>query len=98
MLARSRRGAAGSFSRPVVGVDVPGVEPRSRATGVAWMLGIGRMGAVAGAMTGGVLMSMGLQFGAVFTLLAIPAIIAAFALGALSRRDRASEATQRLMT
>ena len=38
---------------------------RSRATGVAWMLGIGRMGAVAGAMTGGLMMSMGLQFGAV---------------------------------
>jgi MFS transporter, AAHS family, 4-hydroxybenzoate transporter len=64
---------------------------RSRATGVAWMLGIGRMGAVAGAMTGGLLMSMGLQFGAVFTLLAIPAFIAAFALGALSRRDASPE-------
>ena len=60
---------------------------KSRATGVAWMLGIGRMGAVAGAMTGGLLMSVGLQFGAVFTLLAAPAFIAAFALGALSRRD-----------
>jgi MFS transporter, AAHS family, 4-hydroxybenzoate transporter len=60
---------------------------QSRATGVAWMLGIGRMGAVAGAMTGGVMMSMGLPFGAVFTLLAVPALVAAFALGALSRRD-----------
>jgi MFS transporter, AAHS family, 4-hydroxybenzoate transporter len=60
---------------------------QSRATGVAWMLGIGRMGAVAGAMTGGVMMSMGLQFGAVFTLLAVPALVAALALGALSRRD-----------
>lgn len=58
---------------------------RSRATGVAWMLGIGRMGAVAGAMTGGLMMSMGLQFGAVFTFLAVPALVAAFALGALSR-------------
>ncbi|SAL14704.1 4-hydroxybenzoate transporter [Caballeronia terrestris] len=58
---------------------------RSRATGVAWMLGIGRMGAVAGAMTGGLMMSMGLQFSAVFTFLAVPALVAAFALGALSR-------------
>ncbi|SAK45018.1 4-hydroxybenzoate transporter [Caballeronia hypogeia] len=64
---------------------------RSRATGVAWMLGIGRMGAVAGAMTGGLLMSMGLQFGAVFTLLALPAFVAAFALGALSKRDASRE-------
>lgn len=63
---------------------------RSRATGVAWMLGIGRMGAVAGAMTGGLMMSMGLQFGAVFTLLAAPAFVAAFALGALSTRDDVS--------
>jgi AAHS family 4-hydroxybenzoate transporter-like MFS transporter len=64
---------------------------RSRATGVAWMLGIGRMGAVAGAMTGGLMMSMGLQFGAVFTFLAVPALVAAFALGALSRRDASGQ-------
>jgi len=67
---------------------------RSRATGVAWMLGIGRMGAVAGAMTGGLLMSMGLQFGAVFTLLAVPAAVAALALGALSRRDASRQASE----
>jgi AAHS family 4-hydroxybenzoate transporter-like MFS transporter len=48
------------------------------------------MGAVAGAMTGGLMMSMGLQFGAVFTLLAAPAFVAAFALGALSTRDDVS--------
>jgi AAHS family 4-hydroxybenzoate transporter-like MFS transporter len=45
-------------------------------------------------MTGGLLMSMGLQFSAVFTLLAIPAFIAAFALGALSRRDASRQANQ----
>jgi AAHS family 4-hydroxybenzoate transporter-like MFS transporter len=55
------------------------------------MLGIGRMGAVAGAMTGGLMMSMGLQFGAVFTFLAVPALVAAFALGALSRRDASGQ-------
>jgi MFS transporter, AAHS family, 4-hydroxybenzoate transporter len=60
---------------------------QSRATGVAWMLGVGRMGAVAGALTGGVMMSMGLSFGAVFMLLAVPAVVAALALFALSRRD-----------
>jgi MFS transporter, AAHS family, 4-hydroxybenzoate transporter len=60
---------------------------QSRATGVAWMLGVGRMGAVAGALTGGAMMSMGLQFGAVFMLLAVPAMIAACALLALSRGD-----------
>lgn len=60
---------------------------QSRATGVAWMLGVGRMGAVAGALTGGVMMSMGLSFGAVFMLLSVPAVVAAIALFALSCRD-----------
>ncbi|WP_459906490.1 hypothetical protein [Caballeronia sp. HLA56] len=45
------------------------------------------MGAVAGAMAGGVMMSMGLAFGAVFMLLAVPAVVAALALFALGRRD-----------
>lgn len=62
---------------------------QSRATGVAWMLGVGRMGAVAGAMTGGVMMSMGLKFGAVFMLLAVPAFVAALALFSLSGIDAA---------
>jgi AAHS family 4-hydroxybenzoate transporter-like MFS transporter len=60
---------------------------RSRATGVAWMLGIGRMGAVTGALAGAMLMSMNLPFGAVFSLLAAPAAIAAVALGAMGMRD-----------
>jgi AAHS family 4-hydroxybenzoate transporter-like MFS transporter len=50
---------------------------RARATGVAWMLGIGRVGGVAGALVGAALMGLGWQFGAVFSLLAVPAVIAA---------------------
>jgi len=50
---------------------------RARATGVAWMLGIGRIGGVAGALVGAALMGLGWQFGAVFSLLAVPAVIAA---------------------
>ncbi|WP_168788645.1 MFS transporter [Paraburkholderia aromaticivorans] len=64
---------------------------QGRATGVAWMLGIGRMGAVAGALSGGVMMSLGLPFGAVFTLLAVPAFVAAFALFAFGRRNDATK-------
>jgi AAHS family 4-hydroxybenzoate transporter-like MFS transporter len=60
---------------------------QSRATGVAWMLGVGRMGAVAGALTGGVMMSIGLPFSAVFMLLSVPAFVAAVALFALGRSD-----------
>jgi len=57
----------------------------SRATGVSWMLGIGRMGAVVGALAGAVLMSMNLPFGAVFSLLAVPAVAAATALTLMGR-------------
>ena len=34
----------------------------SRATGVSWMLGIGRFGAILGAFVGGVLLSLGWSF------------------------------------
>ncbi|HCU0896479.1 TPA: MFS transporter, partial [Serratia marcescens] len=53
---------------------------QSRATGVAWMLGLGRFGGILGAMSGGVLMQMQLSFSTIFTLLAIPSLIAALAL------------------
>ncbi|SIT39191.1 4-hydroxybenzoate transporter PcaK [Paraburkholderia ribeironis] len=59
---------------------------RSRATGVAWMLGIGRVGGVAGALVGAALMGLGWQFGAVFSLLAVPAIIAAGGVYLMMRR------------
>ncbi|WP_321822354.1 MULTISPECIES: MFS transporter [unclassified Burkholderia] len=53
---------------------------RCRATGVAWMLGIGRIGGVAGAFAGAMLMGLGWHFGDVFSLLAVPALAAAGAL------------------
>ena len=72
----------------------------ARATGVAWMLGIGRMGAVVGALTGAVLMNLHWPFGAVFSALAIPAVAAAMALsvrrvfdvGTVRRRDERTSA------
>ncbi|KAA1012002.1 aromatic acid/H+ symport family MFS transporter [Paraburkholderia panacisoli] len=67
---------------------------RARATGVAWMLGIGRIGGVAGALVGAALMGLGWQFGAVFSLLAVPAVIAASGVFLMMRRvplDQSSE-------
>jgi AAHS family 4-hydroxybenzoate transporter-like MFS transporter len=52
-----------------------------RATGVSWMLGIGRFGGILGASMGGVLMTRGLNFRTIFLGLAIPAILAACAIG-----------------
>jgi AAHS family 4-hydroxybenzoate transporter-like MFS transporter len=65
---------------------------QGRATGVAWMLGVGRIGGVAGALVGAALMGMGWQFGSVFSLLAVPAMIAAFGVFAVAGRVRASGA------
>ncbi|CAG9244336.1 conserved hypothetical protein [Burkholderia diffusa] len=56
-----------------------------RATGVAWMLGIGRIGGVAGAFAGALLMGLGWRFGDVFSLLAVLALVAAGALHAIGR-------------
>ncbi|RQS63542.1 MFS transporter [Burkholderia sp. Bp8963] len=57
-----------------------------RATGVAWMLGVGRIGGVAGALVGAALMGFGWQFGSVFSLLALPALVSSFALFAMIGR------------
>ncbi|OLL30815.1 4-hydroxybenzoate transporter [Burkholderia sp. SRS-W-2-2016] len=59
---------------------------RARATGVAWMLGIGRVGGVAGALVGAALMGLGWKFGSVFSLLAVPAVIAAAGVLLMMRR------------
>lgn len=63
---------------------------QGRATGVAWMLGIGRIGGVAGALVGAALMGLGWQFGSVFSLLGVPAVIAAFGVYAMARRPHAA--------
>jgi AAHS family 4-hydroxybenzoate transporter-like MFS transporter len=48
-----------------------------RASGVAWMLGIGRFGGILGAFAGGTLLQIGLDFATILGLLAIPSAIAA---------------------
>jgi AAHS family 4-hydroxybenzoate transporter-like MFS transporter len=67
---------------------------RARATGVAWMLGIGRIGGVAGALVGAALMGLGWQFGAVFSLLAVPSVIAASGVYLMTRRVQVDESAE----
>lgn len=50
---------------------------QARATGISWMNGIGRTGAIVGSLIGGLLLSLGWHFGAVFAALAMPALFAA---------------------
>ncbi|KVE31237.1 aromatic acid/H+ symport family MFS transporter [Burkholderia sp. TSV86] len=51
-----------------------------RATGVAWMLGVGRFGGILGAFSGGLLLQAQLGFSTIFSMLAVPALIATGAL------------------
>jgi AAHS family 4-hydroxybenzoate transporter-like MFS transporter len=53
---------------------------RGRATGIAWMMGLGRFGGIAGSFLVGELSARKLGFDAIFLALALAAIIAAFAL------------------
>jgi AAHS family 4-hydroxybenzoate transporter-like MFS transporter len=53
---------------------------KSRASGVSWMLGIGRLGGVTGALGGGVLLQAGYKMAAIVLGLSVAALIAALAL------------------
>jgi AAHS family 4-hydroxybenzoate transporter-like MFS transporter len=52
----------------------------ARATGVSWMLGMGRFGSITGSMVGGLLLGLGWSFGHILVMLAIPAALAAMAI------------------
>jgi MFS transporter, AAHS family, 4-hydroxybenzoate transporter len=53
---------------------------QGRATGVAWMLGLGRFGGIAGSFLVAELARRQLGFSAIFTIVAVPGLIAAAAL------------------
>ena len=64
----------------------PGCYPTiARATGVSWMLGMGRFGSIGGSLVGGALLGLGWGFGPILGILAIPAMCAALAI-AFTRR------------
>jgi AAHS family 4-hydroxybenzoate transporter-like MFS transporter len=51
----------------------------ARATGVSWMLGMGRFGSILGSSIGGVFLAAGWGFGAIIAMLAVPALLAGLA-------------------
>jgi len=70
----------------------PGRYPTvARATGVSWMLGMGRFGSIFGSAFGGALLGLGWEFGAILAMLAVPATLAALAI-LVAQRTRVDEA------
>jgi AAHS family 4-hydroxybenzoate transporter-like MFS transporter len=61
----------------------------SRATGVGWASGIGRIGSVVGAVAGGWMLGLGLGLPIVFAVVGVPALIACFGLLAMGKGHRA---------
>ncbi len=71
----------------------PGCYPTmARATGVSWMLGIGRFGSILGSAVGGALLGLGWGFSPILAILAVPALCAAIAI-ASTQLERAGMAT-----
>lgn len=66
----------------------------NRATGVAWALGIGRVGAVVGSFGGAFLLGAGWSNAGLFTILAIPAMLAAVGILLVGVRPRAEILSQ----
>ncbi|MOA29518.1 4-hydroxybenzoate transporter PcaK [compost metagenome] len=60
----------------------------SRATGVSWAHGVGRIGAITGSLSGGVMLGLGMGFDYIFTLLMLPALLAAAAIFFMGMRYR----------
>jgi AAHS family 4-hydroxybenzoate transporter-like MFS transporter len=65
-------------SMPVLAAEFYPIQ--GRASGVAWMLGIGRFGGVTGALAGGLLLKAGFDLAFIISGLSIAAVIAATAL------------------
>lgn len=66
----------------------PGCYPTAaRATGVSWMLGMGRFGSIVGSAFGGALLGMGWGFAGILAMLAVPAAAAAIAILAAQRTE-----------
>jgi MFS transporter, AAHS family, 4-hydroxybenzoate transporter len=57
----------------------------SRATGVSWAQGVGRLGSVLGSMLGGILLSRGRPLSTTFAIIAMPALVAGVSMLAMGR-------------
>ena len=65
-----------------------------RSSGLGWALGIGRLGAIAGPIIGGVLLTMNLPFYQNFLAFAVAGIIGAIALSFVQNKYSSSDANE----
>ncbi|QSO54124.1 MFS transporter [Alicyclobacillus curvatus] len=63
-----------------------------RSTGIGWALGIGRIGSIIGPMIGSMLISAHMHLGGIFTVAAVPALLAAIAMVFIKMNPQAEEA------
>jgi AAHS family 4-hydroxybenzoate transporter-like MFS transporter len=88
-------GACVSGSMTGVNALASGLYPtESRATGVSWSMGIGRLGAVLGSMAGAWLFNRGLGLQAAFGLTALPALAISAAIAILGRIHSPTDSPQ----
>lgn len=62
----------------------------SRATGVSWSLGIGRIGSILGSLAGGWMLVLGWNISTIFMAVSIPSLIAALCMAAMARKRQAA--------
>lgn len=62
----------------------------SRATGIAWCHGVGRVGSIGGTLAGGMLLEVGLGLSGIFIWLTLPALLAAASALVMGRRYRSA--------
>ncbi|NYT70284.1 MFS transporter [Pusillimonas noertemannii] len=60
----------------------------SRATGVSWSLGIGRIGSILGSLAGGWMLVLGWSISTIFLAVSIPSLIAALCMAAMARKRK----------
>ena len=63
-----------------------------RSTGVGWVIGWGRVGAIAGALFGTALVAAGLRIEAAYMIAAIPAVIGGIAIALVRAKHQSATA------
>jgi AAHS family 4-hydroxybenzoate transporter-like MFS transporter len=92
LLGAGLGGSSQSGINALCGLTYP---PSVRANGAGWAIGLGRLGAIAGPLLGGLILGRGFGGSRIFTAAALSACGAAVLMGILAYRRRALGPTER---